>query len=172
MIYRQPIAAAVQIATKEKPRNVVWERVLTVDYYKSTLSALTPVIQLVDNPDLLKISSLKKGRKKVRLSLLDLWEDDLLPFPSVTQAYDLISADRMEPAGIIELTIFAQILKTEKVLINHQELLILAIRQYNLLGNIRALPSLTRESEYGIMLGLTYDWMAKKCHALYLVVEY
>lgn len=166
------IIQPVQEQLEERPKfKVVWERIVTVDYYETALSALLPIIDVVGNNDISKVQSCRKGVRKVRLSVIDLWEDKMLPFPSISEAYEMISMGWIEPAGIIDLIIFTKIVREEKVLADKKGFLILAIREYNLLGKeIKAFPSLAKYST-GIVLSLTYDWVIKDHHALFLVVD-
>jgi hypothetical protein len=155
-----------------KPKlQVVWERVITIDYGKTTLGALLPVIDLVDNQDLFKVNSIKRGTRRVKLSLVDLWEDKALPYPDMTKVYELLAAYQKEAAGIIELSMLAQIAVQEKDFLNQQDFFVLATREYNSLGRaIKSFPSLSRDTEHGLMLGTIYDWVIKNHHLYFLIV--
>jgi hypothetical protein len=150
---------------------IVWQKKVNIDYHKTTLQALLPVFSLVDNRDLFKIRSLKRGHREVRLSLVDLWEESS-SYPGMSLVYKMLAKSNKEAAGIIELGILAQIMKTEDILPEKKDLFVLAVREYNFLGeSLKHFPSITRYDDYHPQLGLTYDWVVKNHHALFLIVE-
>ncbi len=156
---------------KKPELNVVWERVVTVDYQSTAVKTLLPVIRLIDNDDLVKVKPIKYGAQTVKLSLVDLWEDKMSSYPSIDEAFKTFASFGKEVAGLGELALFTRVVKKEKSLSNWKYLYVLALREYNRVNSkTRAFPSMSRDHEQCINLGLTYDWMAEKHHFLFLVI--
>lgn len=154
---------------KESGAKVIWTRVLKIDY-KTAIGSLMPVMSLVDNSDLLLVEPIKRGSRKVTLSLVDFW-DGQSPFPNLSMIYRLITKNGKEAAGIAELSRFAEIMKDEETLFWGQHLSIIAPRAVLSRGEYRESPSMSYDQTSGVALGLTHEWMIERHHALVLVIN-
>ena len=156
---------------KESKLKQLWTRTFTIDYHKTILGFLLPVMPLIDNRDLLKIEPLRRGVKHVHLSLVDVWTGKG-PFPGMSDIYRQVADSGKELAGIAELSLFAQIMNNENLALPAEDLLVIAPREFVKYGQeSRAFSSLSHDEHHGVMLGLTYDWVIQKHHTFVLTVN-